>query len=157
MAPGSGNHGDPRPPSASVVLGIGAMLPLPLAALLAWTLPEPWPLAAIWLGIGWGAIILIFIGGVRRGLSFETPGGARLQDLAAMLWLFALGAATLVVPTPFDALILLIIGYASMGLLDRIASLDGHAPAHFARLRPVQSVIALAGLIALLVFWVLGG
>lgn len=64
------------------------MLPLVTAALGAWLLPDPWPLLAVQLAITWAAIILAFIGGVRRGYGFgqDRPStGAAILDARAAL------------------------------------------------------------------------
>jgi hypothetical protein len=127
------------------------MLPLLLAGIVAWTLPMPWPIAATWLAIWWGSVILVFLAGVRRGLTFKVSSAPRPIDLVIMLWLFALGAGAMAVARPLLALVLLAIGYASVAVLDPAAARAGVAPAHLARLRPPQMAIGLLGLIALLV------
>jgi hypothetical protein len=137
-------------PLSSIVLGLGPMLPLPVAGLLAWTLPAPWPIVITWLAIWWAAALLIFIAGVRRGLTFRAPAGARAADLASMLWLFVLGAGALALPRPLLSLALLVVGYASVMVLDPAAARVGIAPVHFARLRPPQMAVALIGLFALI-------
>ena len=96
----------------------------------------------------WGAAILLFLAGVTRGLSFFTAGGPRPIQLATMGWLFLLGLAGLMLP-PLYALAALIVGYGSVALLDPPAARRGEAPAHFARLRPPQMLVAIAGLVAL--------
>jgi hypothetical protein len=143
---------DPRPriPTTSLIFGYGPVLLLPIAAVMAWTLPTPVPTVVTWLAIGWASAILIFLAGVRRGLSFRGDGEAPLSTLAAMIWLFLLGLGGLVSPTPLMSLTLLAIGYVSVAILDPIAARRGEAPAHFARLRPPQMGIAVLGLIGLI-------
>lgn len=137
-------------PTTSLIFGYGPVLPLPIAAILAWTMPAPWPTVVSWLAIWWGASILIFLAGVRRGRSFRGDEEATLPALIAMVWLFVLGAGALASPTPLMSLVLLSIGYASVAILDPIAARRGEAPPHFARLRPPQMGIALLGLIGLI-------
>jgi hypothetical protein len=43
----------------------------------------------------------------------------------------------------------LIVGYGSVALLDPPAARRGEVPAHFARLRPPQMLVAMSGLVAL--------
>lgn len=148
---GTGDDRDPRPPVLSLVFGYGPVLPLPVAALVAWLAPSPAPFVAVSLAVWWGAAILLFLAGVRRGLSFRTEGGPRRSQIVTMMWLFLLGAGALAVPTALSALLLLVLGYASVAILDPIAARNGEAPAHFARLRPPQMGLALIGLIALMV------
>ena len=83
-----------------------------------------------------------------RGLSFFTPGGARLPQLAQMAWLFLLGLFAFATPLIW-ALPLLMVGYASVAAFDLYAAPRGMAPARFARLRPFQVLIFLAGLAGL--------
>jgi hypothetical protein len=133
-----------------MILGYGAVLPLPVAAIASWVMPAPWPTVAIQLAVWWAAVVLIFLAGVRRGLSFH-PG--RLQhraELTSMLWLFLLGAGALVVPTALLAFTLLVLGYASVAILDPAAARRGEAPAHFEDIRPIQMGVALVGLVGLM-------
>lgn len=137
-------------PVTSLIFGYGPVLPLPIAAVLAWAMPAPWPTVVTWLAIWWGASILIFLAGVRRGRSFRGDEEAPTAALVAMIWLFVLGAGALASPTPLMSLVLLAIGYASVAILDPIAARKGEAPPHFGRLRPPQMGIALLGLIGLI-------
>lgn len=140
----------PRIPLTSLIFGFGPVLPLPIAAILAWTLAPPGPMVVTWLAIGWGSAILIFLSGVRRGLSFDGDAETPPRALLVMIWLFLLGFGGLVSLTPLISLTLLAIGYASVAILDPIAARRGEAPPHFARLRPVQMAIAVFGLVALI-------
>ena len=142
--------GDPRVPALSVVLGYAPMLPIVIAALATWFAPHPWPIVATSLGILWSAAILLFLAGVRRGLSFRTPGGERFVQLATMAWFFALGVGAFVVPTAATALAILIVGYVSVAILDPIAARRQEVPAHFARLRPLQMGLGTLALLAML-------
>ncbi len=138
----------PRIPLLSLLLGFGPVSLLPVLALAAFALPPARAWIAIVVGQMWGAAILLFLAGVTRGLSFFTAGGPRPIQLAAMGWLFLLGLAGLAAP-PLYALAALILGYGSVALLDPPAARRGEAPAHFARLRPPQMLVAIAGLAAL--------
>ncbi len=144
--------GDPRVPALSVLLGFAPMLPIVIAALGTWLAPRPWPLVATSLGVMWSAAILVFLAGVRRGLSFRTPGGERPIQIATMMWLFVLGIGAFVVSNAVTALILLILGYVTVAILDPIAARRQEAPAHFARLRPPQMGLAVVALFAMLVW-----
>ncbi|MGN6375936.1 MAG: DUF3429 domain-containing protein [Sphingomonas sp.] len=126
------------------------MLGFPLLALVAWLAPPPWPAIALAVAQGWGGVLLVFLAGVRRGLSFFTGGGPRPAQIATMVWLFLLGCAALLV-APLIAFPLLVVGYGSIALLDPPAARRGEAPAFFAQLRPPQMGVALIGLVALLV------
>lgn len=137
---------DPRIPLTSALLGYGPMLPLVAAGIGAWTLPGLWPVLAIQLAILWAALILAFIGGVRRGFGIGNPHAWTASEIAASFGYVLLAGLGLVVPAPSVGLSILIVGYALAALLDRRAALAGNAPLHFARLRPPQLLIGAAGL-----------
>jgi hypothetical protein len=121
------------------------MLPLVAAGAGVWVLPRAWPVLAIQLAITWAAVILAFIGGVRRGFGFGRQLRTSAEIVAATLDVL-LAAAALLAPQPSTALAILIVGYALAALLDRRAALTGDAPAHFATLRPPQLLLGAAGL-----------
>jgi hypothetical protein len=132
----------PRVPPDGAIMGFGAMIPFPAALLAAWVWPEVGWLAAR-AAVVWGAAILLFLAGVRRGLSFRTEGGPRPSQVAMTLWLFALGLLLPLVPHPL-ALAGLIAGFGSLLILDPRAARRGEAPLYFARLRPSQMAIPVA-------------
>ena len=134
-----------RPPLLNLVLGYGPAAVLPVLGLLAWT-GQGWALS---LGRVWGAAILLFLAGVARGLSFFTQGGPRPAQIGAALWRFGCGLLALVVWLP-AAFALLIAGYLAVALFDPWAARHGEAPRDFARLRPPQMAVAIAGLAMLL-------
>lgn len=144
---------DPSPsraiPESSLVLGYGPMLLLPILAVMSWGAHGWW--SALFVGAGqlWAAVLLIFIAGVRRGLSFTTEGGSRPIQLATMMWLFLMGLAGLALPW-IAGFCALVIGYGSVAILDPKAAKRGEVPRHFARLRPPQMAVAILGLAGLL-------
>jgi hypothetical protein len=140
---------DPRVPWASRVFGFGPMLPLVAAALGAWTMSERWGQLAVHLSIIWAALILSFIGGVRRGFGFGQDRASTPVEVATAAAYLILAGLALVVPYWITSLSLLIVGYALAALLDWRAARRGDAPAHFARLRPPQLLIGVAALVAL--------
>ena len=137
-------------PRMSLAFGFGAMAPLALAALAAVAFDGPVAGAAVELAALWGGALLVFLAGVRRGLSFRTPDGPKATEIAAMLWLFALGVGALAVPDAIIASALLLVGFASLVAIDPIAAWRGEAPPFFARLRPVQMSIPTASFAAIL-------
>jgi hypothetical protein len=139
-----------RVPALSLVLGHGATVPFVAGAAAAWLLGQgPAALAADLTAL-WGGAILVFLAGVRRGLSFRTEGGPTPAQLATSLGLFALGLAALAAPRTGAALLLLLVGYAALAVFDPWAAKRGEAPLFFARLRPLQMLVPIAGLAALL-------
>ena len=133
-------------PRNAIVLGFGPMLPLLAAGLGVWLLPGGWPILAIQLAIVWAALILAFIGGVRRGFGFAREEASTPVAIAAAGSYLAVALLALVVPRATMALMLLIVGYAVAALFDRRAALAGNAPAFFATLRPPQLLAGAAGM-----------
>jgi hypothetical protein len=139
----------PDVPADGLILGYGPMLPMVAAGAGAWLLPQPWPVWAVQLGIIWGALVLAFIAGVRRGFGFGYPQASKPVEIAASIAYFTLAGLGLVIARPSMALLVLIVGYVLAALLDRRAALRGDAPAYFATLRPRQLLIGAAGLAGL--------
>jgi hypothetical protein len=133
-----------RTPLLSQILGYGPAAMILIAGALA--LGEvPWALA---FGQTWAAVILIFLAGVARGLSFFTEGGPRTAQIAVTMWRFACGLVALILP-PVLALPVLAAGYLSVLVYDPLAARTGGTPRYFARLRPPQMIVALTGLVLL--------
>lgn len=140
-------------PWLSVIFGYGPMLPFAVGAALAWIGVTPGRAVWIDLTLFWAASICTFLSGVRRGVSFRTMGGPTLRQMLTMIWLFSAGSGALVLWwTGHEALAvgLLALAYATIGVLDPIAARAGEAPLFFARLRPVQMIIPVVSLLALL-------
>ncbi len=135
-----------RTPLLSQVLGYGPAALILAAGALA-VADVPWSLA---FGQAWAAVILIFLAGVARGLSFFTEGGPRPAQIAMTMARSGCGVIALLLP-PVLALPVLAAGYLSVLLYDPVAARTGAAPRYFARLRPPQMIIALVGLILLFV------
>jgi len=136
-------------PLRSLALGFGAMVPLAAAAVASVAVPAlrvgPVPRA----GIVWGGTVLAFLGGVRRGLSFFTPGGATRPQMFGMARLFGFAFAGLLSPSRPLACSLLALGFADVAVKDPELAQRGNAPAFFAELRPPQTAIAILSLLVL--------
>lgn len=142
-------------PPLGLLLAFSAMIPIAIGAIGAWLLPDPFDGLARDMAIVWGGAVLCFLAGVRRGVSFRTPGGATAAQLATMLWLFVLGIGSLFLLQTVAPPILLLAGYVSLATLDPLAARRGEVPLFFARLRPVQMLIPILASIALLILdWV---
>ncbi|MDR7035482.1 MULTISPECIES: DUF3429 domain-containing protein [Methylobacterium] len=153
-------HEPRETPWLSVVLGYGPMLPFLAGAAAAWTLGGDLARGAATLTLLWASAILLFLSGVRRGVSFRTEGGPTAMQIGTMMLLFGLGFSALVATVlgrETGALALLILGYAAITVLDPIAAARGEAPLFFRRLRPLQIPLGLAGLLALLTLKLSGG
>jgi hypothetical protein len=138
----------PQTPLLGLVFGWIAMLPFVFGALATWALTDS--NHAVTATVTWGGAILAFLAGVRRGLSFRTPGGEDSAQIATMLGLFLLALAALSTGSPVVAVVVLLIGYVGIAVLDPIAAARREAPLFFARLRPVQMLIPIVSLAAIL-------
>lgn len=141
-------------PWLGVFFGYIAMVPFVIGVLTFWLAGEPWRGAALAITLFWGCAILTFLSGVRRGVSFRTPGGVTATQIVTMLWLFCLGFAAIVltaIALPIWAATLLLVGYLSLQVFDPIAARKLEAPLYFARLRPAQMAIPVLCLIGTLV------
>jgi hypothetical protein len=136
----------PHTPWVGLLLAYAAMAPIACSAIAYLLLRgDPASLVAR-LAILWSGAVLCFLAGVRRGLSFRQEGGPLLTQLMSMLWIFGLGAASLLSPWAPASLALQILGYATMSVYDPIAAREHEAPRYFQRLRPVQMMIPIVSL-----------
>lgn len=139
----------PEIPVGSLVLGYGPASVIALNALAVWLAPAAIRPALAQLTIVWAAAILVFLGGVRRGLSFRTEGGPTTSELVATFVYFGLGFCALLLlllGQVAPSVGLLFVGYAAAIVAEPRAARAGHAPLFFERLRPTQMLIAAVGL-----------
>lgn len=147
----------PHVPTNSAILGYGPMLPLIAAAVAVWVATGLFAEVALKLAIIWAALVLTFIGGVRRGFGFGLDRASTQAEIASSTAYFALAGLALVSPYPEIAVALLAFGFLLAGWLDRRAALLGNAPLHFARLRPLQMLLGALALAALWAWLYFGG
>jgi len=141
-------------PRIDRLFAYGAMLPLIAGALALWFAPEAQSFLALNLTLFWGASVLLFIAGVRRGASLSRSGGAAIAEIVAMLGLFLAGVASLVATIwafPLVAALLQIAGFASLAILDRVAA-PHDRPLPVERLRPLQICVPVAVLAAVAIW-----
>ena len=141
----------PRTPWESLLLAYAAMVPIVGGAVACLVVTGATAGVAVHLTIIWSGAVLCFLSGVRRGLSFRQEGGPLLSQLATMLWLFVLGAGSLLSPFALASLVMQLLGYSTMAIYDPRAAQDGEAPRYFQRLRPVQMLIPIVSLIVVIV------
>lgn len=103
--------------------------------------------------IGYGALILSFLGGVRWGLRLQGGAGSDLTFIMGILGALG-GFATLLMPYTIG-LVVLAIGFALQGAWD---VWSGGVPAFYARLRGVMTWLVCVIIIAIIVVkLVIGG
>lgn len=137
-------------PWVSLVLAYAAMVPIVAGTLACLMLHAPASAIVCHLTVMWAGAVLCFLAGVRRGLSFRQAGGPTMAQLATMLWLFVLGAGSLLSPWVIASLALQLLGYATMAVFDPVAARRHEAPRYFQRLRPAQMLVPLVSLAILM-------
>ncbi|MCP9221675.1 DUF3429 domain-containing protein [Erythrobacter sp. LQ02-29] len=135
-------------PLPSIIFGYGPMLPFVAGALGVWLGMPAWQALALWLTQVWGALILSFVAGVRRGFAFERERASTPVEIATMIPYVVLAGLGVLLP-PLWGVMALALGFALATLLDTRAAKRGNAPAFFARLRPTQFPIAVLSLLAI--------
>ena len=68
-------------------------------------------------------------------------------ELGSVLFLFTASAGGLLAPRRRPAPLFLLLGFGVEAALDSYTMREGEAPRHFARLRPAQLLLAVAGLL----------
>lgn len=137
--------------TAWFLAGLGAV---PFLAMAAAHVVTP-AVAAAHLGgdaafIGYGAVILSFMGGVRWGAALAPSA----QPLAAQTMIVSVapslaGWLALLIDRPWS-LLLLLAGFAAQGVWDVAGARNGALPGWFGKLRMVISAIVAASIIAML-------
>ena len=139
-------------PGMALLLGLAGLIPFAAGALALWA---PLPVLDADLGlrlvIGYGALILSFLGGIRWGTAIG-PYAANRQgaELAASVLGSLAGLGALFIPS-VPALALLIAGFLMQALWDVTSVESGRLPAWFGRLRMMLTAGAVMSLIATLV------
>jgi hypothetical protein len=139
-------------PVSALLLGLAGLIPFVAGALSLWVaLPLLAPGHGQSLVIGYGAIILSFLGGIRWGTAIG-PYDTRRQAVefsASVLGSLA-GLAAIFIP-PVPALTLLIAGFLMQALWDVTSVESGRLPSWFGKLRMLLTAGAVISLIAALV------
>jgi hypothetical protein len=125
-----------------LLLGSSAVVPLLALAATPWVAPSVPALIVRTLSVIWGASLITFFAGVRRGLTFSERGGGRPWELITMLGLFAVGVFSLMFCSPGLAAL----GLLAVGGLDAVAGRRGEAPLYFTAFRPPQMILAAVAL-----------
>lgn len=139
-------------PGMALVLGLAGLIPFAAGALALWApLPVLDAAFGLRLVIGYGALILSFLGGIRWGTALGAFATSRQSgELAASVLGSLAGLAALFIPS-VPALTLLIAGFLMQALWDVTSVEAGRLPAWFGRLRMMLTAGAVISLIATLV------
>jgi hypothetical protein len=140
----------PHWPRSLDLLSALGLLPF-LAALFLTVFPSPDLIETVIFEralIGYGALVLAFLCGVRWGVRLQSGAGGGAFYLVGCLGAL-LGAIALLLPVHI-ALSLLLIGFAVQGLWDVWTGFRGGLPAGYARLRVRMTLAVCFFLIAIL-------
>ena len=160
----------PRLPPLAILLGAGGLIPF-LVLGFASVMPDP-SFRRLPLLIGYGAVILSFLGGVHQGFALLAPAPLPGASRPAGEWTRAerwrlLGAGgcsvvawfalvlTCYLP-PWVALVLLIGAFVTVPVLEQRAVLHGWMPKGYMWLRWALSAVVVLTLTAVLVLRLLG-
>jgi len=99
--------------------------------------------------IGYGAVILSFMGGVRWGAALQLPSGSGAEPMILSVAPSLAGWLALLIPQPWS-LLLLLTGFGLQGIWDVLSTRNGSLPGWFGRLRLTITAIVLASILLVL-------
>ncbi len=117
-------------PTAVLVLSYARVVPfVAMALIIALISPSPAAASALAAEIGYGAVLLSFLGGVRWGAAIKTAGDAILFRPLTLLMLPTLFSWCVLFMASATALAALMAGFLLVTLADRASVRRGLAPA----------------------------
>ena len=136
-------------PAPALWLGVAGLLPFWLPfLLLGGEANQDTAARALLIQMGYGAVILSFLGGIRWGAALKLPPGPLQATLFVLSVLPSLaGFVALLLPATVG-LILLIGGFLLQGVWDVQSSQRGELPPWYATLRAMLTTGAVLALIA---------
>jgi len=144
-------------PQAAAALGYAGALPFIIAATAVWILGEEMSTRSLLVLIGFGALILSFLGGVRWGLAMLGPEGPTFRELTiSVIPTVIAWAALLVNSISPEGPYAVPLGILMVGLLvqlwsDHRAATRGLAPGWYPGLRIPLTILVVLSLGAALV------
>ncbi len=139
-------------PGPALWLGVAGLLPFWLPLLMLSTPDESGaPSRALLIQMGYGAVILSFLGGIRWGAALKLPRGPLQATLFVLSVIPSLaGFVALLLPATVG-LVLLIGGFLLQGVWDVQSAQRGELPPWYATLRAMLTTGAVLALIAAIV------
>jgi len=139
---------DTQIPTGAKWLGFSGLIPFIGCTLAVALTSEPYKSFALSLLLGYGAVILSFLGGVHWGLAV-APGASeeKLTKLLVLSVIPSLIAWAALFLQDRLALIVLALAIAMVLVLDRMSVREGRAPSWFMALRRYLSTGAIASLL----------
>ncbi|MGJ8527801.1 DUF3429 domain-containing protein [Maritalea sp.] len=99
--------------------------------------------------VGYGALILSFLGGIRWGIRLQGGAGSELTYIVGTFGAIA-GFVMLLMPVSVG-LVLLTFGFAAHGIWDVLSGMRGRVPQSYARLRAVLTWLVCVTLILIII------
>ncbi len=151
-------------PTLATLLGIAGLIPFAVCGLGALANAPPNDLRALLALIGYGAVILGFVGGVHWGLALDADSSAPSEVQRARFGLGVIPSligwvALLIAFLGFErvALALLVFGYLGTTILEARASRHGFMPKGYMGLRWVLSSLVMVLLVTVWMVLMLHG
>jgi hypothetical protein len=134
-------------------LGLGGLIPFAAGASGAFVGPESWRGFALVALIGYGAVILAFLGAVHWGLALAATAEAETRHARARLTLGVvpalIGWGALLLP-PWAGLTVLIAGFLGVWAAEESGAREGLVPARYLWLRRLLTLAVVVILSAVL-------
>jgi hypothetical protein len=156
-APGDGPPNDRPPgdgparlaqvPRPALILGFAGLIPFIACAAGAWASEIGDSLILVTAQVGYGAIVLGFLGAVHWGLAIAEAAADNWRRLLPAVLPVIVGWVAFMLPAPLG-LALLALGFAGAYFADRAAVTANRAPAWYAALRKPLTLVVLLSLAA---------
>ncbi len=147
-----------RLPPLAVLLGVGGLVPFVVCGVAALGATD-WAALALLALLGYGAVILSFLGAVHWGLALVQPGVAERARLAGGVLPSLAGWVTLLVAftgLPSVGLAVLAAGFAATMLVEAQAGRRGLLPPGYVWLRWLLTGVVVVVLVSVLFVHLLG-
>jgi hypothetical protein len=139
----------PGVPSPARELGLAGLVPFVVLAATTWLAVPEWHARTHDALLGYGAVILSFMGAVHWGLAMAGPRGReRAWQLGLSVVPALLGWLALLLPVGALAYSVLLVAFAALCLVDTRATKAKLAPAWYPALRVPLTTVVVACLIA---------
>ena len=135
-------------PRAAAWLGAAGLIPVLVGSVALWTLPSVHALRFIDPLVGYGAVILAFMGAVHWGLAMAVESKSGTTRWFALSVMPALLGWCATMMAPPQGLALLAAAFTAVYALDRFAIAAHLAPSWYQRLRTPLTIIVVASLSA---------
>lgn len=133
-------------PPLALWLGLAGLLPFLASVAAAWLAPVAWQAVAVRAFLGYGAVILSFLGGVQWGVAMcrERPGGAAFRRRMLLAMVPSLVAWPALLLHPLTGAWVLAIGFVLVRLHELSREGGARLPGWYHSLRMHLTLVVLA-------------